>query len=266
MAPRTGRPHGSAAARGRLARDPDTRLVLRAQRGDGEARRRLVEQHLGLVKSLARRYRGLGLPVEDLVQEGAIGLLEAIDHFDAANGASFSTYAYWRARRTMTHALTDHGRVLRLPKGLIERRRTIADAAAALVNTGRRPTASALADLTQMSHEDVMAALEAPTAIASLDAPIDDGVTLQAALADPDAIDPSAAALAGAERAALADAIDRLPERQRAIIDAHFGLNGEPKTLTQIGADLHVSPARARAIEADALHNLAVTLESSAER
>jgi RNA polymerase primary sigma factor len=212
------------------------------------------------VKSLARRYRDLGLPVEDLVQEGAIGLLEAIDHFDAANGASFSTYAYWRARRTMTHALTDHGRVLRLPKGVLERRRAIADAAATLVNRGRRPTPSALAEETHLSQEDVLAALEAPTTIASLDAPLDDGSTLQAALADPDAVEPSTAALARLERAALAEAIEHLPARQRAVIDAHFGLSGEARTLAEIGSELHVSPARVRAIEADALHDLGLEL------
>ena len=95
---------------------PELRLIERARSGDRDARRRLVDGHMGPVRSLARRYREMGLPVEDLEQEGAIGLLEAIEHFDPLRGASFSTYAYWRARRAMTHALTDHGRLLRLPK------------------------------------------------------------------------------------------------------------------------------------------------------
>ena len=94
---------------------------------------------MGLVRSLARRYRDMGLPVEDLLQEGAIGVLEAIENFDVSNGASFSTYAYWRARRTMTHALTDHGRLLRLPKSVLERGRLIADARAQLVNAATVP-------------------------------------------------------------------------------------------------------------------------------
>lgn len=215
---------------------------------------------MGLVRALARRYRDMGLPLEDLVQEGAIGLLEAIDHFDPANGASVSTYAYWRARRAMTHALTDHGRLLRLPKSVLERRRAIADATAALVNAGRRPTASALAAAAHLTAEDVVAALEAPTSIVSLDAPLDDGSTLEAAVADPAAAEPSAAALAAVERAALAEAIAHLPARQRAVIDARFGLSGEPRTLAEIGADLRVSTARVRAIEADALRHLAVEL------
>jgi RNA polymerase sigma factor (sigma-70 family) len=261
MAPRTGRPHGFAAARGRPERDPDTRLVTRAQRGDREARRRLVEEHMGLVRSLARRYRDMGLPAEDLVQEGAIGLLEAIDHFDAANGASFSTYAYWRARRTMTHALTDQARLLRLPKSVIERRRALADASAALVNAGRRPTPTALAEATDLTTDDVADALAAPTTIASLNAPLDDGTTLEAAVADPAATEPLAAAVAGVERAALAEAVAHLSPRQRAVIGGRFGLSGEPRTLAQIGAALHLSPARVRAIEADALHDLALELE-----
>ena len=243
------------------ARDPDTRLVMRAQRGDGDARRRLVEEHMGLVRSLARRYRGMGLPVEDLVQEGAIGLLEAIDHFDARNGASFPTYAYWRVRRTMTHALTEHGRLLRLPKRVLERRRAIADATAVLANTGRRPTASALAAETDLTADDVVAALAAPTTIASLDAPFDDGSTLEAALADPAATEPSAEAIAGSERARLLEAMRGLSARQREVVSAHFGLGCEPRTLGEIARELNVSPARVRAIENDALQRLALGLE-----
>lgn len=235
-------------------------MVMRAQRGDSDARRRLVEENMGLVRALARRYRGMGLPSEDLEQEGAIGLLEAIDHFDPANGAGFSTYAYWRVRRTMTHALTDHGRLLRLPKSVLERRRAIADATAALVNAGRRPTASALAARTHLTAEDVLSALEAPATIASLDAPLEDGSTLESALADPAAAEPAAAALAAVERDALANAIEHLPPRHRAVIDARFGLSGDRQTLAEIGAELHVSPARVRAIEADALHDLALEL------
>jgi DNA-directed RNA polymerase sigma subunit (sigma70/sigma32) len=104
--------------------------------------------------------------------------------------------------------------------------------------------------------------MDAPTMIASLDATLTDGSTLEGAVADPAATEPPAAVLAGADRAALADAVDHLSARQRAVIDARFGLNAEPKTLTEIGAELRVSPARVRAIESDALHDLALELES----
>jgi RNA polymerase sigma factor (sigma-70 family) len=235
---------------------PELRLVERARCGDRDARRRVVQEHMGLVRSLARRYRDLGLPVEDLTQEGAIGLLEAIEDFDAGKGASFSTYAYWRIRRAITHALTDHGRLLRLPKSVLERRRALADATAALVNAGRRPTPDALAEAAQLSVPDVVAALEAPTGIASLD---DDGIPI----ADPAAVDPSAEAVSGVERAALHDAIGHLSARQRTVIERRFGLGGEPRTLAEIADDLQLSTGRVRAIESDAIHDLALELEDA---
>lgn len=216
---------------------------------------------MGLVRSLAGRYRELGLPVEDLVQEGAIGLLEAIDRFDPENGAAFSTYAFWRIRQSITHALTDRGRLLRLPKNVLERRRELARAGSALAGEGRLVTPRALAAATDLSSAEVVDALEAPGATASLDTRLADGRTLETALADPAAADPEAAALAGFEREALERALTGLSARQRAVIEAHFGLDGEPRTLAQVGAALHVSPARVRAIEREALHDLAVELE-----
>ena len=242
---------------------PELRLIERARSGDRGARRRLVEGHMGLVRSLARRYRDMGLPVEDLVQEGAIGLLEAIEHFDPLRGASFSTYAYWRVRRAMTHALTDHGRLLRLPKSVLERRRALADATAALLNAGRRPTPDALAELTRLPVNEVVAALEAPTGVASLDATLEGGLTIEAALADPAAADPSTEAVEGVERDALHEAVGHLPARQRVVIDSRFGLTGEPRTLAEIAAELQLSPARVRAIEADAIDGLALELEGA---
>jgi RNA polymerase primary sigma factor len=235
---------------------PEDRLVERARCGDRDARRRVVEEHMGLVRSLARRYRGLGLPVEDLTQEGAIGLLEAIDDFDAGKGASFSTYAYWRIRRAITHALTAHGRLLRLPKSVLEHRRTLADATAALMNAGRRPTPDALAEAAQLPVAEVVAALEAPARIASLD---DDGIPI----ADSAAVDPSAEAVSGVERAALHDAIGHLSARQRTVIERRFGLSGEPRTLAEIADDLQLSTGRVRAIESDAMHDLALELEAA---
>jgi RNA polymerase primary sigma factor len=216
---------------------------------------------MGLVRSIAGRYRELGLPVEDLVQEGAIGLLEAIDRYDPTNGAAFSTYAFWRVRQSITHALTDRGRLLRLPKDVLERRRALARAGSALAGMGRVPTPWALAEATDLSVAEVVDALDAPGTTASLDAPLADGRTLETALADPAAADPEAAAVARFEREALERALTRLSARQRAVIEAHFGLDGEPRTLAQVGAALHVSPARVRAIEREALHDLAVELE-----
>lgn len=215
---------------------------------------------MGLARALAHRYRDLGLPVEDLVQEGAIGLLEAVDRFDPRSGATFSTYAFWRVRQSITHALTDQGRVLRLPKKIIERRRAIAGATALLANAGRVPTTSEIADVTGLSAAEVAEALAAPTAVGSLDAVREDGTPLEAAIADAAVPDPEAAALAHIEKSEVDRAVARLPDRQRLVISARFGFGREAQTLAEVGAALHVSPVRARAIERSALYGLATEL------
>ena len=95
------------------------RLALRARRGDRLARATLVEEHMGLVRAIAFRYRDLGLPLEDLVQEGAIGLLGAVDNYDPARGTAFSTYAFWRIRAAVTHALTADAQIMRIPRPVL---------------------------------------------------------------------------------------------------------------------------------------------------
>ena len=163
----------------------------------------------------------------------------------------------------MTHALTDHGRLLRLPKSVLERRRAIADARAQLVNAGHRPTAGALAEATQLTVDEVVAAMDAPTTIASLDAPLTDRPTLEALW--PTQQQPSPGRRAREPTAQPWPTQSITSARQRAVIDARFGLNGEPKTLTEIGAELRVSAARVRAIESDALSDLALELDSAHE-
>jgi RNA polymerase primary sigma factor len=228
-------------------------LLGSARNGDAAARGELVERYLGLVKSIAGRYRGLGLPTEDLVQEGVIGLLTAIDRFDPKNGASFSTYAFWRIRQAVTHALTMNGHVLRLPKQVLEDRRAVVTAAAALANAGRSRSVEALSAATGLTPDAVGQALGAPFTISSLNEPLDHGMTLENAIADPAAVDPEAQALAHMEEQALADAVARLPDRQRQVIALHFGFGSEPQTLSAVGEALHVSAQRVRALEHEGL-------------
>jgi RNA polymerase primary sigma factor len=238
------------------------RLVARAKRGDPDAQRLLVELHLELVGAVARRYRGLGLPEEDLAQEGAIGLLEAIERFEPSNGATFATYAYWRIRQAVTHALTDHARLLRLPKDIIERRRAIAKATSAILNDGARPTADELARLTGLSLEAVIEALDAPASVASLDAPLVEGTPLEAAIPDPAVVDPEAAVIRKSETRLVGAALSHLPARERAVIEAHYGFGREPETLADVSHELGVSDTRVRALEQRALRELATELES----
>lgn len=198
------------------------RLATRARRGDRVARTTLVEEHMSLVRAVALRYRGLGVPVEDLVQEGAIGLLSAVDKYDASRGATFSTYAFWRIRAAVTHALTTTGNVVRFPRSLQDRRQRAVPV--------------------------------------SLDRPLVDGAVLGDRLEDDPSSRPDARALRKLEAMDVRAALRRLRPRKRAIVSRHFGIDREPETLSTIAADLHLSPARTRALEDQALRELATTL------
>src|SRR5690242_16825775 len=136
---------------------PDDRSLLeRAQHGDRRARERLVARHLDDVRSIARRYRNLGLSVDDLEQEGAIGLLESIDQYDAARGPAFDAYARFRVRRAIRNALTEKSRLIRLPKQIVERRRAVDRADARLTDSnGTHPSAAELAEVTGLPAEAV---------------------------------------------------------------------------------------------------------------
>ena len=129
------------------------RLLRAAQRGDPRSRELLVQAHLGLVRSVASHYRELGLPLDDLIQEGSLGLLDAIDRYDPCHGATFETYARFRVRRAIRNALTDQARLIRLPKQVVERRRAISRAEARLATeaSGRAPTPAQLAVDTGLS-------------------------------------------------------------------------------------------------------------------
>lgn len=237
------------------------RLVAQAQRGDRAARDQIVAAHLRLVRSVARRYRNLGLPVDDLVQEGSIGLLAAIDEFDPVRGASFATHAYWRIRRAVTGALTANGRLVRLPKSTIERRHALLEARDALAATGHEPTVEDLAASTGIAAAAVAAALAAPLAPASLDAPLPDGTALEALLEDPAAPNPEAQAVLDEQRRRLDDALARLPERTRQVIEQHFGVGRNPASLGSIANELGLTTQRVRAIENAGLFALARQLE-----
>jgi RNA polymerase primary sigma factor len=236
------------------------RLAARARRGDRIARTHLVEEHMGLVRSVAFRYRDLGVPVEDLVQEGAIGLLSAIDDYDASRGASFSTHAFWRVRAAVTHALTAHGQLIRLPRPLLERRREVAQARERLTAAGTQPTLNQLAEATALSRRELAEAL-APAGVASLDQRTADGTTLGELVSSDPAGSPELQLVAHEQVRALRRAVHHLRGRKRTIVRRHFGLAGRPETLTEIANDLQLSPERTRALKDEALRDLAAHLE-----
>jgi len=238
------------------------RLAARARRGDRVARTAIVEEHMGLVRSIAFRYRNLGVPVEDLVQEGAIGLLTAVDEYDPARGTSFSTYAFWRVRAAVTHAVTAHGSLVRIPRPLLERRRQVRAARDLLTKTGHEPSVSELAAVTSLTGVAVAEAL-APSDVLSLDQPLADGTLLGDHLAGNDGA-PDARAVSAQERRVLRVALQRLRPRKQAIVKRHYGIDGTPETLVAIASDLQLSPERTRALKDEALRELAADLTAAA--
>jgi RNA polymerase sigma factor (sigma-70 family) len=237
-------------------------LLRAAKQGDPAARRRLVETYLPLVRRVASRYRDLGLASDDLVQEGALGLLDAIVRFDARRGGDFAAFARWRMRRSILNALTSQGRLVRLPKQVVEQRRALAHVHDDLTATnGRAPSVPDVATAMGSPLAAVQSALEVPAAPMSLDMPIADAMTLESVVTDPSAPDPEIETLAHEETRVVSEAIRRLPARQRHVITRHFGFGGDAVPLSTIAGELRVSPQRARAIEREALRGLADDLE-----
>lgn len=246
--------------RGTLVAGHSERLAARARRGDRIARARLVDEHMGLVRSIAFRYRDLGLPTEDLVQEGAIGLLEAIDEYDPTRGARFSTYAFWRARAAITHALTARGQLIRVPRPVLEHRRDVARARDRLRADGHEPTVSELAGATTLPIRDVVEALASPR-VASLDLPQRDRNLLHGLVTSDVTASPDARLVEHERARVVREAVLHLRGRKRVIVGRHFGLAGAPEPLSEIADDLQLSPERTRALKDEALLELAAELE-----
>lgn len=244
-----------APARSQVAGHSE-RLAARARKGDRVARARLVEEHMGLVRSVAFRYRDLGLPLEDLVQEGAIGLLTAIDDYDSSRGATFSTYAFWGVRAAVTHALTAQGRLIRVPRPVLERRREVARAWNQLAAVSREPTVTQVAAATGLTPRDVAEALS-PHTVASLDQQREDRAAPGEFSASDTTAWPEPQAVEHERARAVRAALEHLRGVKRAIVSRHFGLDGEPETLREIAGDLNLSPERTRALKDEALRELA---------
>ena len=247
-----------------LTAEEEVELAKRIERGDRAAKERMINSNLRLVISIAKGYRGLGVPFLDLIQEGTLGLNRAVEKFDWRRGYKFSTYATWWIRQSVQRAVANHARTIRVPVHVVERQQKLSRAARRLeVELGREPTKDELAEATGLPIQHVDEALSAASASVSLNQTVgaDDEGELGDLFADREAADPFDEAEESLRRQGVRRALDALPERERRILELRFGFEGEPWTLEAIGHELDLTRERVRQLEGQALARLAALRE-----
>ena len=238
-------------------------LAKRVERGDRAAKERMINSNLRLVVSIAKRYRGHGVPFSDLIQDGIIGLNRAVEKFDWRKGFKFSTYATWWIRQAVQRSISGQARTIRVPTHVHERRQTIARHARRLEpQLGRPATHEELAEASGLSLKHVDEALGVPEARVSLNQRVgnDEEGELGDLFADENTDDPGELAYESLRRREVRLALAELPERERRILELRFGIDGEPHSLDAIGSELGLTRERIRRLEGEALAKLADTL------